>query len=229
LDWLLAPNDNGDGNGSELVRRLARLGINVRTREFPSVPIKPFYDLVRWGSLAEKQRVLGQIGKYFDGRFLPALQSALSDSDNLVRVQAASTMVAVESRLAENIAKTESKALKDPSDFEALKKLTLARVERLQSGLDSEETARAESEECSMVMLDLHQMGMLETDEISALIRLLVDCGRYGEARRLLRAQRFDPSEHRAMNEQVLVASRRFRALVRYRTFRARYEHLPFQ
>ena len=85
-----------------------------------------FADLVRYGSIEEKQAVIAIVGKHFKPAFAPILELALQDPVNAVRVQAATAISIVESRFSEAIleltARLESHSNR-PSDLLALARL----------------------------------------------------------------------------------------------------------
>lgn len=145
----------------------------------------PFLDIMEWGTLAEKQLVLNKIVRNFIPSFMPAIRKAFLDDCNLVRVQAASTIVAVEKLfMDEEMHLTEQ--LESGDDEEALRALAMLRIKKVESGiLDpiSERYTRSLS-----IAGYLSHIAMDPGDKAAKreVTRALIDAGQYRHALLLL-------------------------------------------
>lgn len=91
-----------------------------------SVEPASFADIIRHGTLEEKQAVLSIAGKSFKPSFAPIVRLALQDETNAVRVQAATAIAIVETRFADKLVElTKDIAEGDP---DGAKRLALARL-----------------------------------------------------------------------------------------------------
>ena len=60
------------------------------------ISTEPFADIIKYGTIIEKQKVLIKIKKYFKPEFTSLLFEAVNDSDNSIRVQAAAIIASIE-------------------------------------------------------------------------------------------------------------------------------------
>ena len=67
-----------------------------------SVKTEPFGDILKYGTIKEKQNALIKIKKYFKPEFAPFLQIGVEDRDNSIRVQAAAIITSLEEKLMQN-------------------------------------------------------------------------------------------------------------------------------
>ena len=90
------------------------LMLTARQRESQS-EVVPFSDVVNYGSREQKQLAISMMSRYFAPAFAPVLKHALEDSNNAVRIQAATAITNVESRFAERAMTLEQQASRDPA------------------------------------------------------------------------------------------------------------------
>lgn len=84
--------------------------------------VMPFIDVMRLGSENQKRRALAKMTSRFSPRFAGAFKAALSDSNNTIRVQAATAIAKIEREFANKLERIEAARAKDPNN----KLLTLA-------------------------------------------------------------------------------------------------------
>lgn len=82
--------------------------------------VEPFYNIVVYGTLKQKQLVLAKITRYFQPRFAPSLLRAIDDPDNAVRVQAATSIAKIEQKFMDNFVRLEKSIEKDPDNVKNL-------------------------------------------------------------------------------------------------------------
>lgn len=190
-----------------------------------------FADLVRFGSLEEKQAVIAIVGKHFKPAFAPILELALQDPVNAVRVQAATAISIVESRFSEAIVELTARLEAHPERSSDL--LALARLydDYAFTGLLDAERESNNREKA----LQCYQRYLLaEPDDAStklAVGRLLLRAERYEEAAFWLKGvmHRDDPSPQLAIwYMECLFHLRRFAELRLWaRRYAARIESSP--
>jgi tetratricopeptide (TPR) repeat protein len=85
--------------------------------ENPSIyDVMPFNDVMRLGSENQKRRALAKMTSRFSPRFAPAFKSALSDSNNTIRVQAATAIAKVEREFTSKLERIEQARAENPND-----------------------------------------------------------------------------------------------------------------
>ena len=87
--------------------------------------VMPFGDVLRLGSENQKRRALAKMTSRFSPRFASAFKSALSDSNNTIRVQAATAIAKVEREFGAKLLRIELARSKQPNN--ALLTLALAK------------------------------------------------------------------------------------------------------
>jgi tetratricopeptide (TPR) repeat protein len=78
--------------------------------------VMPFNDVMRLGSENQKRRALAKMTSRFSPRFAPAFKSALSDSNNTIRVQAATAIAKVEREFTSKLERIEQARAENPND-----------------------------------------------------------------------------------------------------------------
>ncbi len=78
--------------------------------------VMPFNDVMRLGSENQKRRALAKMSSRFSPRFAPAFKSALSDSNNTIRVQAATAIAKVEREFTTKLERIEMARAEQPND-----------------------------------------------------------------------------------------------------------------
>lgn len=67
--------------------------------------VEPFLDVLRYGNDDQKRRAISKITSNFTPGFAPALQRALADESNMIRVQAATAISIIENRFQQRMMK----------------------------------------------------------------------------------------------------------------------------
>ncbi len=78
--------------------------------------VMPFNDVMRLGSENQKRRALAKMTSRFSPRFAPAFKAALSDSNNTIRVQAATAIAKVEREFTTKLERIELARGERPND-----------------------------------------------------------------------------------------------------------------
>lgn len=81
-----------------------------------SYNVMPFADVMRLGSENQKRRALAKMTSRFSPRFAPAFKAALADSNNTIRVQAATAIAKVEREFAAKRTRIEMARTKEPNN-----------------------------------------------------------------------------------------------------------------
>lgn len=106
--------------------------------------IEPFINIMRQGTLRQKQVALTKITRYFQPGFAPALLSAVNDSNNAIRVQAATSIARIEKIFAEKFEALEKLLVYRHDNLNRLKLLASLCKEYAESGiLDPERTTKS--------------------------------------------------------------------------------------
>jgi len=85
--------------------------------------IMTFQDALALGTIQQKREALAKISRYFRREFAPALMSALHDSDNAIRVQAATVIAKFEQEYMSRYMQLSRQHKEDPDDPDILLKL----------------------------------------------------------------------------------------------------------
>lgn len=101
-------------------QRLASLLDRVAGQE-GEVSIGPLFDILSHGTRPQKQIAIAVMTRGFNPVFAPALRMALRDTDNAIRVQAATSMTTIENNFMKRAAALERAARAEPDSPEALK------------------------------------------------------------------------------------------------------------
>lgn len=78
--------------------------------------VMPFMDVMKLGSENQKRRALAKMTSRFSSRFAPAFKSALNDSNNTIRVQAATAIAKIEREFTSKLERIEMARAERPSD-----------------------------------------------------------------------------------------------------------------
>lgn len=102
----------------ELAERLHEELARTAHRQGQDAEVVPFVDVIRHGKTAQKRIAIGLMSRHFRPEFSTALRLALADTENSVRIQAATAIAGVENRflermmsLRQDLERRESKAL----------------------------------------------------------------------------------------------------------------------
>jgi hypothetical protein len=117
MEWFssLFPEE-GSSLGKRVFDRI-RAG-HERASEQPTV--EPFRDILMFGSFVQKQAALVKMTLHFQPAFVPLLRLALNDTDNAVRVQAATAIAKIERDYLQRGLGLEKEHLRSPNNVQTL-------------------------------------------------------------------------------------------------------------
>lgn len=142
----------------------------------------PFLDVMSIGSEAQKREALSKMTGKFHPSFAPAFQRALSDENNAIRVQAATSIVKIENHFLERAIQLEALYREYPKDDRLLLALARHYDEYAYTGIldqEREETNRARALESYEQYLKLHPQDA----QVRLFVgRLLVRSGKTAQA-----------------------------------------------
>ncbi|MCB1740668.1 MAG: hypothetical protein KDK91_09880 [Gammaproteobacteria bacterium] len=143
--------------------------------------VVPFIDVIRHGTRVQKQLAIGLMSRHYRREFATALKEGLADSDNSVRIQAATAIANIENRFYEQLQALRERVEEEP---EAQTILALARQydDYAFTGLlDGDREARNRDEALAGYRRYL-QMQPNDVRAHMAVVRLLVKMDRAEEA-----------------------------------------------
>ena len=150
--------------------------------------VTSFTDVLQYGSIEQKRAVISLLTRDFKPEFAPALQSALSDPNPAVRVQAATAAASIENAFLEKAMELERAAKARPDDAEAQFAVALHFDNYAFSGIldgDRQGENQRKAEECYTTALDLDPK---RADAVLGVGRLMVRTGRLDQAARWFEA-----------------------------------------
>ena len=129
-EWYesLFPDTSQDAS-AQLFDKIALAGGNE------SAGLAAFADVLAFGSLSQKQALIGLINRHFQPAFGPVLKKALTDGSNAVRVQAATAMNKIETSILERTLELSRRVREAPADVEALRLLARHYDDYVYSGI----------------------------------------------------------------------------------------------
>ena len=148
--------------------------------------IIPFMDILSFGSRQQKESMISLITARFHPEFAPVLRRALNDSNNAIRVQAATAMTMVENRFLERSMDLTNAAKQSPGDPETLLALARHFDAYAFAGILDDQRERENREKATQAYL---KYLALEPDDLAAMAelgRILVRRGDYAEALEVL-------------------------------------------
>jgi hypothetical protein len=172
-----------------------RVGQRASDRRQP-LEVIPFLDLLQHGSIPQKQSVISLISTAFRPAFAPALRAALTDSQNVIRVQAATAIARLENQFLEDTLRLEARLKSDTAGLAAVTALAQHYDDYAFTGLlDAGREA-----DCRDKALALYERARaLAPDDgfiATRLGRLLLRLGRYEEAEASLRVATSKADSH---------------------------------
>lgn len=176
-EWYesLFPDDDPAESGDIARQLMERVGQDGGS-------VSPFLDVLSYGSRAQKQIAVAVMTRHFHPAFAPALRQALADSDNAVRVQAATAMATIEDRFVERAEELRAETEAHPDDPALVLGLARHHDDYAYTGLldrQREEESQARALECYLRYLD--QMPQ-DVDARLAVGRLMLRLGRAQDA-----------------------------------------------
>lgn len=97
--------------------------------------VTPFLDVLAFGSVQQRQAVVGIIAMQFQPAFAPALKAALRDQHNVVRVQAATALARLEQEFLERTIELDDAVARTPHDADVVLALASHYDEQAFNGL----------------------------------------------------------------------------------------------
>lgn len=150
--------------------------------------VTSFTDVLQYGSIEQKRAVISLLTRDFKPEFAPALQSALSDANPAVRVQAATAAASIENAFLERAMELEQAAREASGDSTAQLEVARHFDNYAFSGIldgDRQAENRRKAEECYRKALDLEPTL---ADALLGVGRLMVRTDRLEEAARWFEA-----------------------------------------
>ncbi|MDF1734553.1 MAG: hypothetical protein P1U37_04655 [Minwuia sp.] len=150
--------------------------------------VTSFTDVLQYGSIEQKRAVISLLTRDFKPEFAPALQSALSDANPAVRVQAATAAASIENAFLERAMELEQAAKAASGDHEAQLEVARHFDNYAFSGIldgDRQSENRRKAEESYRAALGLEPTL---ADALLGVGRLMVRTGRLEEAARWFEA-----------------------------------------
>jgi tetratricopeptide (TPR) repeat protein len=154
--------------------------------------LAPFSEILAFGSVQQKQALIALINRSFRPAFGQILKRALTDSNNAIRVQAATAMNRIERDMHERTIRLGRLANERPDDPDALLELARHYDQYLYSGILD---ARREEQVRELALDAYRRYNAIRPDNGDsrmAISRLLLRGGRYSEAAVSLEASQHD-------------------------------------
>ena len=104
------------GEKTDAVQDLYKNLIFGREKPGQCVSTRALIDVLRWGTLEEKYKVLAGLAKNFRPEFAPSLRFALASTEPTVRIQAASMVAKIEKSFTQRWLSLREQAQKDPTN-----------------------------------------------------------------------------------------------------------------
>jgi hypothetical protein len=144
--------------------------------------VASFTDILGYGSVAQKQALIGLLANHYRAAFAPALQAALSHEDPSIRVQAATAATMIENRYAAELEHLDAEVKARPHDPAA--RLALARFhdDYASSGLLDTVRQRESRAKALELYQECVQLGGDNTEILDAMGQLHVRLGDHESA-----------------------------------------------
>lgn len=182
-EWYAAifPEDE-DNEVRELAHKLRAQG------DVGGEGVSPFRDVVAFGGPREKQAVIAMISRNFHPAFSSVLKDAFRDSNNAVRVQAASAITRIEDQFVEKAMEFDAAVRENPNNHALMRKRAYHYDEYAFTGLLDRDRERENQEKALTAY-----RGCLEMDPDNervrlAVARILIRNGKIDEAAEFLEA-----------------------------------------
>jgi tetratricopeptide (TPR) repeat protein len=144
--------------------------------------VAPFADILGFGTLEQKQELIGMIANEFQPTFAPTLRLALTDPNNAIRVQAASAITRVEDEFLQQSLALADEVRRHPGDARRIHALAAYHDAYASAGILDVDRARDSRQTARTAYLDYLQLQPLDHVTRAAVGRLLVQDGRYQDA-----------------------------------------------
>ncbi len=144
--------------------------------------VAPFADILAFGSVDQKRELISLVANEFRPAFALALRLALDDSDNAVRVLAASAITRIEHDFVTRSVALEEAVRAKPSDASRLRTLAVFHADYANAGIFDAERARQAHEGASRAYLDYLRLVPEDDAARAAIGALLLQDGQVEEA-----------------------------------------------
>jgi hypothetical protein len=158
--------------------------ILVTGSEGEQTSVAPFSDILFFGNLAQKQELIALVSKNFQPVFAPVLRMALNDSNNAIRVQAASAITKIEDEFLQRSLSLSSAAQQKKADPGLLWKLARLNDDYANAGILDHERERESRKRAGEAYEEYLKLRPDHVDARIAVARLLLRDGQYAEAAR---------------------------------------------
>jgi polysaccharide biosynthesis protein PelE len=142
----------------------------------------PFMDILSFGSRQQRESMIALITTRFRPEFAPVLRRALSDSNNAIRVQAATAMTMVENSFLERSMDLTNAAKQSPGNPETLLALARHFDAYAFAGILDDQRERDNREKATQAYLKYLALKPNDLTAMAELGRILVRSGDYAEA-----------------------------------------------
>ena len=167
--------------------------------------VVPFADVINYGSREQKQLAISMMSRHFEPPFAPVLKRALEDSDNSVRIQAATAITNLEGRFSDRSMELEARIARDASPRHVIEFARHLDRYAFSGLLDADRTGRVRARAIALYRDYLDE----EPDDLFARIavgRLLLRTGNEQGARDWLLAARARHGPHPSLDNWLLEA-----------------------
>jgi hypothetical protein len=158
--------------------------ILLAAREGEQTSVAPFSDILFFGNLAQKQELIALVSKNFQPVFAPVLRMALNDSNNAIRVQAASAITRIEDEFLKRSLALSSAAHQKRDDPGLLWKLARLNDDYANAGILDHERERESRKRAGEAYEEYLRLRPGHIEAHIAVARLLLRSGQHAEAAR---------------------------------------------
>ena len=144
--------------------------------------VAPFSDILFFGSLAQKQELISLVAKNFRPVFSPVLRMALDDSNNAIRVHAASAITTIEDEFLKRTLDLSAAVRRRPGDPSTLLRLARLNDEYAVAGILDRDRERQSREQAREAYREYLRLEPKDTEARTAIGRLLLIDRKYEEA-----------------------------------------------
>lgn len=144
--------------------------------------VAPFADILAFGTIGQKQELIGLMANEFQPAFAPVLRLALDDPDNAIRVQAASAVTRVEHHFLTRSEELGEAVRADPADPSKVRALAAFHADYGSAGIFDAERGRQARAQAISAYVDYICLVPDDDEARAAIGGLLLQDGRSEEA-----------------------------------------------
>lgn len=145
--------------------------------------VAPFSDILFFGTLAQKQELISLMSRSFQPIFAPILRTALNDSNNAIRVQAASAITVIEDDFLQRSLSLATSVRENPRDPSLLLELARLNDEYANAGILDRDRERDSRNKALEAYREYLQLSPKDLEARTAFGRLFLREEKYEEAR----------------------------------------------